>query len=133
VCASATQGVSTAITGGQAIVAFFSNEVYEGSGVYDLQFPDGNPFGYFNYIATSILYHYDMGYEGFISGSAADMYLYDFTSSHWWYTSTALFPYLYDFTLSGWLYYIPASNNPGHYTANPRYFSDLTTGKIVTM
>ena len=58
-----------------------------GSGVYYLQFPDGNPFGYYNFPSSSILYHYDMGFEGFIPGSAADIYLYDFTSNHWWYTS----------------------------------------------
>ena len=55
----------------------------------------------------SIFYHYDMGFEGFVPGSAADIYLYDFTSNHWWYTSNTLFPYLYDFTLNNWLYYIP--------------------------
>jgi hypothetical protein len=81
----------------------------------------------------SIFYRYDMGYEAFIAGSASDVYLYDFTSGHWWYTSSSLFPYLYDFTLNNWLYYFPATNNPGHYTTSPRSFSDLTTGKIVTM
>ena len=113
--------------------AFFTGEVSLGSGVYYLQFPDSTPFGYYNFPSSTILYHYDMGFEGYIPGSAADIYLYDFTSGHWWYTSTTLFPYLYDFTLSDWLYYIPASNNPGHYSTNPRYFSNLTTGKIITM
>jgi hypothetical protein len=45
-----------------------------------------------------------------------------------WFTSNTLFPYLYDFTLNNWLYYFHATNNPGHHTSNPRYFSDLTTG-----
>jgi hypothetical protein len=49
------------------------------------------------------------------------------------YTSSTLFPYLYDFTLNNWLYYFPNTTNPGHYTTNPRYFSDLTTGKIISM
>ena len=41
--------------------------------------------------------------------------------------------YLYDFNLGNWLYYFPATGNAGHYTSNPRYFSDLTTGRVVTM
>jgi hypothetical protein len=49
---------------------------------------------------------------------------------HWWYSSANLFPYLYDFTLSTFIYYFP---DPGHYTNNPRYFSNLTTGKVFTM
>jgi uncharacterized repeat protein (TIGR01451 family) len=113
--------------------AFFMGEDSLGSGVYYLQFPDNTVFGYYNYVSASIFYHYDMGYEAFIPGSASDIYLYDFTSSHWWYTSTALFPYLYDFTLNSWLYYFPNTTNPGHYTNNPRYFSSLATGKTVTM
>lgn len=112
---------------------FFTGEESLGSGVYYLQFPDSNPFGYYNFQSSSILYHYDMGFEAFIPGSGADIYLYDFTTSHWWYTSSTLFPYLYDFSLNAWLYYFPDPNNPGRYSANPRYFSNLTTGMIVTM
>ena len=63
----------------------------------------------------------------------AGAYLYDFASEHWLYTSPSLFPYLYDFTLNAWLYYFPNAKDPGHYTTNPRYFSNLTTGKIITM
>jgi hypothetical protein len=62
-----------------------------------------------------------------------EVYLYDFTASHWWYTSPTLFPYLYDFTLNTWIYYFPDTKNPGHYTTNPRYFVNLTTNNIVTM
>ncbi len=113
--------------------SFFTGEVSLGSGVYYLQFADGNLFGYYDYVASSIFYHYDMGFEFFVPGSGADTYLYDFTSSHWWYTSSTLFPYLYDFTLNAWIYYFPDTKNPGHYTTNPRYFSNLTTGKVFTM
>ena len=112
---------------------FFTGEVNLGSGVYYLQFPNNNLFGYYNYVASSIFYHYDMGYEAFFPGSAADIYLYDFTTGHWLYTSSTLFPYLYDFTLKTWIYYFPDKNNPGHYTTNPRYFSNLTTGQVFTM
>jgi alpha-tubulin suppressor-like RCC1 family protein len=124
---------SLALAPPTAPAAFFIGEASLGSGVYYLQFPDGNLFGYFNFVASSIFYHYDMGYEAFVPGSASDIYLYDFTSSHWFYTSTTLFPYLYDFTLNSWIYYFSSTTNPGHYSTNPRYFSNLTTGKIFTM
>ena len=73
-------------------IAFFDGEAAAGNGVYYLQFPDGNLFGYYNFPTISFLYHYDMGFEAFVPGSAADVYLYDFTSGHWWYTSNTLFP-----------------------------------------
>ncbi len=129
----ARQFMSRTFTIVAAPTAFFTGEVSLGSGVYYLEFPDNNLFGYYNFVSSSIFYHYDMGFEAFVPGSAADIYLYDFTSSHWWYTSAALFPYLYDFTLKNWLYYFPDTKNPGHYTTNPRYFSNLTTGKIFTL
>jgi hypothetical protein len=117
---------------GDTPAAFFTDEVNVGSGVDYLQFPD-NLFGYYSFVASSIFYHYDMGFEAFIPGLGADIYFYDFTSSHWFYTSNTLFPYLYDFTLKTWIYYLPDRKNPGHYTTNPRYFSNLTTGLIFTM
>jgi hypothetical protein len=101
---------------------FFNGEVSLNAGVFYLQFPDGNQFGYYNFASNSIIYNYNLGFEAFILGSASDIYLYDFTSGHWWYSSTALFPFLYDFTLNSWLYYSP-----------PRSFSNLTTGKIFTL
>ena len=102
--------------------------------MYYLQFPDGNSFGYYNFPSSSILYHYDMGFEAFVPGiGTADIYLYDFTAGHWFYTSAALFPYLFDFTLNTWIYYFPDPKNAGHYTTNPRYFSNLTTQQIFTM
>ena len=62
------------------------------------------------------------------------MYLYDFASGHFGGTpDSSLFPYLYDFTLNAWIYYFPNTQNPGHYSSNPRYFSNLTTGQIFTM
>ena len=115
--------------------AFFNGEISLGSGVYYLQFPNGNLFGYYNFPGFPILYHYDMGFESFIDAmdGNAGAYLYDFSSGHWFYTSPALFPYLYDFSLNAWLYYFPSTTNPGHYTTNLRYFSNLKTGKIIMM
>ncbi len=137
-----TSGVDTAVWQQASVTppaatsshpAFFTGEDSLGEGVYYLKVPDGIPFGYYNYVASDIFYHYEMGYEAFIPGTASDVYLYDFTTRHWWYTSSTLFPYLYDFTLTDWLYYFPNTAIPGHYTSNPRYFSNLTTGKIISM
>jgi hypothetical protein len=130
---NAAETVTANFTAAAAHPAFFNGENFLSGIVYYLQFPNGNLFGYYEYLSSSILYHFDMGYEAFIPGSGNQTYFYDFASGHWWYTSASLFPYLYDFTLNNWLYYFPATNNPGHYTANPRSFSDLTTGKIITM
>jgi len=116
------------------LAAFFTGEVNLGSNVEYLQFPDNLVFGYYTFVAGTIFYHYDMGYEAFIAGSSGtDIYLFDFTSGHWWYTNASTFPYLYDFTLNSWIYYFPNTSSPGHYTTNPRYFSNLTTGQIITM
>jgi hypothetical protein len=116
-----------------APAAFFTGQVSLGSGVEYLQFPDSAVFGYYTFVSSTIFYHYDMGYEAFVPGSASDLYLYDFASGHWWYTSNTLFPYLYDFSLKTWIYYFPNTQSAGHYTTNPRYFSNLTTGQIFTM
>jgi hypothetical protein len=113
--------------------AFFTGEDALGSGVYYLQFPDNSLFGYYNYTSSSIIYHYDMGFEAFVPSTSGQIYFYDFASQHWWYTSASLFPYLYDFTLNTFIYYFPAVNNPGHYSSNPRVFSNLTTDKIFSM
>ena len=116
-----------------ALPTFFTGEGSLGSGVYYLQFPDNNLFGY-NFPSSNILYHYDMGFEAFVAGGGpGDIYLYDFTSKHWWYTNAAAFPSLYDFTLNTWIYYFPDTKNAGHYTTNPRSFVNLTTGVFFTM
>lgn len=113
--------------------AFFSGEDFLGSNIYYLQFTDGNLFGYYGYLSSSILYHLDMGYEAFIASTGSSIYFYDFASGHWWYSSASLFPYIYDFTLNTFIYYIPDTKSPGHYTTNPRYFSNLATQQIFTM
>jgi hypothetical protein len=119
--------------------AFFTGEQPLGTLFY-LQFQDGNPFGYYGFLEGSAstpsawLYHFDLGYEYVTGGDAnGDLYFYDLESNHWWYTSSSLFPFLYDFTLNSWIYYFPNTQSPGHYTTNPRYFSNLTTKQIFTM
>ncbi len=128
-------GANTSIVIGAmaAPPAFFTGAVSLGGSVYYLQFPNGNLFGYYNFLNFPILYHYDLGFEAFVDGGNGDAYLYDFATGHWFYTSPSLFPTLYDFSLTSWLYYFPDPNNPGHYTTNPRYFSNLVTGDIFTM
>jgi hypothetical protein len=131
---SAPETVTANFSGGTGHPTFFSGEDSLGAGVYYLQFPDGNLFGYYNFPAPgSIIYHYDMGFEGFVSSTAGQIYFYDFASGHWWYTSAGLFPYLYDFTLNTFIYYFPDPKKMGHYTTNPRSFVNLTTGVFFTM
>ena len=61
------------------------------------------------------------------------MYLYDFASKTFFYTSPSFpFPYLYDFSRNAVLYYYPDVPADGRYTHSPRYFYDLTHGKIIT-
>jgi len=117
--------------------AFFSGEVSLGNGVYYLQFPNGTPFGYYSYLTDqNFIYHFDMGFEYLFNANdgQSGIYFYDFMSNHFFYTSPSFpFPYLYDFSLNSVLYYYPDTNNPGHYTTNPRYFYNFATGQIITM
>jgi hypothetical protein len=107
--------------------AFFDGEVALSDAVYYLQFPNGNVFGYYNYqYYPPFIYSYSLGFEAFIDGGKGAAYLYDFTSGHWWYTAPSLFPYLYDFSLNNWLFFFTNSTSP-------RYFSDITTGKIIAL
>ena len=116
--------------------AFFDGEVNLGSGVEFLTFPDGTPFGYYSFLTDpAYIYHFDLGYEYVFDANDGNsgVYLYDFASSDFFYTSPSFpFPYLYDFGLQSTLYYYPDTTSPGHYTANPRYFFDFATGTIIT-
>lgn len=119
--------------------AFFSGEtlVPNGNGVYYLAFANGNVFGYYSYWSSgNYIYHYDLGWEYYEDANDSNhgIYLYDFSSGHWWYTSPQYpFPYLYDFTLNATLYYYPDTTRTGHYTTSPRYFYDFGTNQIITM
>ena len=117
---------------------FFNGEVALSNGVYYLAFPEnGNVFGYYGFLTDPhYVYHFDLGYEYVFDAADgnAGVYLYDFASSHFFYTSpTFPFPYLYDFSLNSVLYYYPDPNNPGRYNTNgARYFYDFATGQIIT-
>ena len=116
--------------------SFFAGQESIGNGLYYLQFPIGNYFGYYGFLSDpNYLYHADLGYEYVVD--AADgkngIYLYDFASSTFFYTGPVFpFPYLYDFTLNTVVYYYPDPNNAGHFTSNPRYFYNFATGQIIT-
>jgi uncharacterized repeat protein (TIGR01451 family) len=129
--ASATD--STEILFPFASSAFFTYQTSLGSGIYYVGLPDGSLFGYYSYLGGGWIFHFDLGYEYVSPGNGTDLYLFDLSSGHWWYTNGSLFPYLYDFSLNAWLYYFPNSKDPGHYTTNPRYFANMTTGQISTM
>jgi len=116
--------------------AFFVGEMPLGNGVYYLQLVNGNVFGYYSYLTDPRwIYHFDMGFEYWFDANDGHngIYFYDFAANTFFYTSQGFpFPYLYDFGLNTVLYYYPDLNNPGHYTANPRYFYDFATHQIIT-
>ncbi len=116
--------------------AFFSGQTPLCDGVDYLAFRSGNLFGYYTFLSDpDYLYHFDLGYEYILDANDGNggVYLYDFQSGTFFYTSPAFpFPYLYDFSLNAVLYYYLDPNNPGHYTSSPRYFYNFGTGKIIT-
>jgi hypothetical protein len=118
--------------------SFFAGEVALSNGVYYLQLPNSNIFGYYAYIPqdTRYIYHFDLGYEYTIDANdgKGGIYLYDFASGHWWYTGALYpFPYLYDFTLNAFIYYYPDTTKPQHYTTSPRFFFNFGSGQIITI
>ncbi len=117
--------------------AFFDGQAALGNGVFFLQFPSGNPFGYYAFLSDpDYIYHYDLGYEYVFDAAdgQSGVYLYDFKSNDFFYTSPGFpFPYLYDFGLNSTVYYYPDPNNAGHYNTNGvRYFYVFSTGKIIS-
>ena len=117
--------------------AFFDGETALSDGVYYLSFSNGNYFGYYSFLSDpAYIYHFDLGYEYVFDAAdgKSGVYLYDFTSSDFFYTSpTFPFPYLYDFGLNSVLYYYPDPNSAGHYnTDGIRYFYDFNTGTIIS-
>ena len=117
---------------------FFTGQVALSQGVYYLAFPaNGNIFGYYSYLSDPrYIYHFDLGFEYVFDANDGNsgVYLYDFKSKDFFYTSTGFpFPYLYDFSMHTTLYYYPDPNNAGHYnTDGVRYFYDFATGKMIT-
>ncbi len=117
--------------------AFFAGETELDNGVYYLDFPNGNIFGYYSYLDDPhYIFHDDLGYEYVFDADDgnAGVYLYDFASSDFFYTSpTFSFPYLYDFGLNSVVYYYPDPDNPGRYnTDGVRYFYVFNTGQIIS-
>ena len=121
---------------GYSLPAFFTGEKALSNGVYYLTFPNGNYFGYYSFLSDPhYIYHFDLGYEYVFDADDGNggVVFYDFASGHFLYTSPSFgFPYLYDFTLQAFLYYYPDTTSAGHYTTNPRYFYDFSTGKAIT-
>lgn len=116
---------------------FFIGEVALSNGVYYLRFPaNGNIFGYYAYLEDPrFIYHFDLGYEYLVPSNdgANGLYLYDFQSGSWFYTSSSFpFPYLYDFSLNATLYWFPDIYDSQRYTSHPRYFYNFATGQVIT-
>lgn len=119
------------------VTTFFSGEAPVGNGVYYLAFANSNPFGYYSFLFDPhYIYHFDLGFEYVFDAMDGQhgVYLYDFTSNTFFYTSpTFPFPYLYDFTLNSVVYYYPDPNNSGRYNTNGvRYFYVFNTSSIIS-
>jgi len=67
---------------------------------------------------------YPLGYQ-YVYRAAAGVYLYDYTSGHFWYAQAGSFPIVYDFTLGAYLYYYNASTPH-------RHFYDFATHAVIT-
>ena len=118
---------------------FFGGQVSVGGGFYYMDLPDGTPFGYYNLSGDGYtfpyFFHNDLGLEYYFDAQDefGGMYLYDFASGSFFYTSRAFaWPYVYDFSLRSVLYYYPDADQPGHYTTHPRYFYNYATRSIIT-
>ena len=115
--------------------AFFKGAVALPANFFYLQFPNGTPFGYYSLNFYPYLFHNDLGFEYVFDANdgLSGVYLYDFASSSFFYTSPSFpFPYLYDFSLNAVLYYYPDAGSPGAYTKNPRFFFNFRTSQIIT-
>lgn len=113
---------------------FFTGQFDLGNNIEFLTFKNGTVFGFYSTDSYPWIYHFDLGFEYVFDGhdQQNSVYLYDWSSGSFWYTTPALFPYIYDFSLGSWLYYYSDSQRPDHYTSNPRYFYETRTGKIIT-
>ena len=116
---------------------FFIGQVDLDNGVKYLSFPNGNFFGFYSFLSDPhYIYHDDLGYEYVFDArdGQGGVYLYDFKSSDFFYTSqTFPFPYLYDFNLAAVLYYYPDRSRPGRYSGpTTRYFYNFRTSQIIS-
>jgi hypothetical protein len=133
-CPSLTD-TPVALPEGPEAGSFFAGEVFVGNAVHYLAFPNRVSFGYFTFQPPSTICHVQMGceYVTRVNGDPQGVKMFDYLSGHWFYTSAMNFPYLYDFTLKVTLYYHPDPDNPGSYTKNPRYFTNMSTKQVFTM
>lgn len=72
------------------------------------------------------VYKYDFGYlyySGADASNTSACYFYDYNSTHFFYTSTTLYPYFYDFSLNSFIYYFEGSS--------PRTFYDFKTSSYI--
>jgi len=81
-------------------------------------------FGHYTYATYPLVYQYYLGYE-YAFPTSGGVYLYDYSSGHFWYTQSSYFPFIYDFGLNTFIYYYQA--NTPH-----RHFYDFGTNTIIT-
>ena len=73
-------------------------------------------FGAYNYASYPIVYQFNLGWEyAYDAGNGGGVYLFDYTSGHFWYTQASYFPVIYDFSLNDYLYYYQANSPKRHF------------------
>jgi len=114
--------------------AFFSGEIEIGTNTFYLA-KSGTAFGFYQWRTSSQIHHLDLGDEYVLPSQEKTpaVYLFDFKSGHWFYSSFSQLPYLYDLTQKVWLRYLPEPGRPGRYTAHPRRFQNMSNGLTITM
>ena len=119
---------------------FFDRQVPVGKSTYymghDAAQPSGGDFGYYGYFEDRrYVYHFQLGFEYAVDAAdgADGVYLYDFKSSGWFYTSPQFaYPYLYDFNLGSVVYYFGnAPVTEGGDPTGTRYFYVFKNGQYI--
>ena len=126
---------SAGVSAGPALAPFFNGSAALGTNWYYLAFDASDYFGYFNVSHYPYVYHIDLGWEYVLDANdgKAGVYLYDFDSASWFYTSPSYkFPYLYSFKLGATVYYFPKQGEAGRYDSDPRYFYNFKTKLVVS-
>jgi len=82
-------------------------------------------YGHYLYNSYPLVYEYYLGYQYAYDAGGGNVYLYDYTSGHFWFTGPSDFPYIYDFSLSAYLYYY--QGNTPH-----RHFYNFGTSSLIT-
>ena len=79
-------------------------------------------FGDYAELGGNWIYHLNHGYlYMYPQSTPSQIYMWDYATTDWMYTSSTVYPYLYRFSDNAWLWYQKGSSSP-------RWFYNLTAG-----